>query len=125
VRVRTTYRLRALAAAIIAVSLSWAGPGTRALVAAPDALERQVREGKTEQPFVLILARPATESLRVAVRPGRAVPDQPARDLVGVLAPVFHLPLPQTAVAPALPGAPRAVALVPVTSRSSRGPPLG
>lgn len=117
---RTKDRLRALATAILAASLSFAGPGAMALVSAPDALA-QARDGKGDQPFV---TRPVSESSRVAVRTGRAAPDAGARDLIATLPPIFFLAPPAPSQGPAPRNAQRSTALVPVTSRSSRGPPV-
>jgi hypothetical protein len=121
---RTKHSLRALATAILAASLSFGlsffAPGAIALGATPDLLGQQAHEGKGDQPFV---ARPVSASPRVAVRPGRAMPDTGARDLTAILSPVFSLEPPAAAPAPAPRLAQRAIASVPVTSRSSRGPP--
>jgi hypothetical protein len=117
--VRTNHRLRALAAAILAAGLSWAGHGALAFVSAPDALSRQA-DGQGEESFV---ARPASAATRLAVRPGRAAPDQAASEGVAVLAAPVSLAPPQAAPAPAPRVALRGVPTVPVTSRSPRGPP--
>lgn len=117
---RTKHRLRALAAAIIAAGLSFAGPGTRALGAAPDALERGVREGHDEPSFV---ARPVAATPRVAARTGRGAPEQGAPEWLALLTPAVSLEPPRAAPAPAARVALRDLPLVPVTSRSPRGPP--
>jgi hypothetical protein len=115
--VRTNRRLRALAAAIIAAGLSWAGHGAHGLVRAADALGA---DGQGEESFV---ARPVSAATRLAVRPGRAAPEQAASEWVAILAAPVSLEPPQAAPAPAPRVALRGVPIVPVTSRSPRGPP--
>lgn len=118
---RTNHRLRALAAAILAAGLSLAGPGALAVVSAPDALERRARDGGgEEQSFV---ARPISATQRLAARTGRGAPDQGAPEWLALLAPAVSLDPPQAAPAPAPRVALRDLPIVPVTSRSPRGPP--
>lgn len=118
---RTNHRLRALAAAILAAGLSLAGPGALAVVSAPDALERRARDGSgEEQSFV---ARPTSATQRLAVRTGRSAPDQGAPEWLVRLAPAVSLYPPQAVRAPAPRVALRDLPIVPVTSRSPRGPP--
>lgn len=116
---RTNHRLRALAAAILAAGLSWVGHGALAFASGPDALSRQ-GDGQGEESFV---ARPVSTAPRLAVRPGRAAPDQAATEWVAILSAPVSLDPPQAAPAPAPRVALRGVPIVPVTSRSPRGPP--
>ena len=114
------HRLRALATALFAASLSFAGPGAVALASAPDALVRDGRSGDAEQP---LLARLETTSARLAVRATRSIVDAAARNLVAALPPAIALAPPETARVLGARGAPQTARRVPVTARSSRGPP--
>jgi hypothetical protein len=123
---RTTTKtegLRALAIALLAVSLSLVGPGAIALASQPGGFERQVRDGKDAQPFV---ARPAPPAVRVALRPrGTSLDDHGGRQLAVELTARAR---DGAAVSPRfLSGrAPRCNARrFPETVRSSRGPPQG
>ena len=115
--------LRAFAIALLAASLSLAGPGALALASRPGGFERQVREGKDAQPFV---ARPAALAVRVALRPrGASLDDHGGRQLAVELTARAR---DGAAVSSRfLSGrAPRGNARrFPETVRSSRGPPQG
>ena len=118
-----TEGLRAFAIALLAASLSLAGPGAVALASQPGGFERQVREGKDAQPFV---ARPAPPAVRVAIRPrGSSRDDHGGRQLAVALTVRAR---DGAAVSPRfLSGrTPRCNARrFPDTVRSSRGPPQG
>ena len=125
-RVRRQDLIRGFSIAILAASLSLAGPG--ALASEPGRLAQQAREGQSDQrekqqPFV---ARPAPSSVRVALRPrGASLDEHGGRQLTAALA------------ARARQGAAASQRLrseteprhdpwpVPTTVRSSRGPPQG
>ena len=113
--------LRAIAIAAFAASFSLAGPGASALAAAPGRLTRQARDGKDDQPVV---ARPASDGARVALRPrGDARDGQGGRALAATLAARARdvaVVSERSLDGEAPRGRPRRL---PDTDRSSRGPP--
>jgi hypothetical protein len=115
--------IRAFAIALLAASLSLAGPGAIALASQPGGLEREVRDGKDAQPF---LARPAPPAVRVALRPrGGSLDGHGGRQLAVELCARAR---DGAAISPRfLSGrVPRRNARrIPETVRSSRGPPQG
>jgi hypothetical protein len=118
-----TSRVRAFATALLAASLSFAGPGAVALASAPAAPAPDTRAGENAdggQPFV---ARSETAAARLAVRGSRSLVDGVPRDLVALLTRSILLAPSMTARALAARDAQRTAPLVPATVRSSRGPP--